>query len=278
MKFIIVDKVTPSSEKVYYSQQRVYDRSAQLEIESYAGDGSLYLTDLTDALKPGKECTRFRIAQSTDRNYPEYQARNLLSILVSAKFLFDLLMKMNWVREERPLKNWETVLPYEPIEYTFQGVNLVISRTTVESKRQFSPFASLKPLKKVPKKFTLTHFRKMVFNGQYTGSRCTGVYTDDYAYDAATNYSQGEIGLGGLAYRIIDSPSGWWVSSEAHGEKNEYSICCHNFDNNRFVLDLDGKVDPWAAFTDPWDYKNDERQEAGKFFHHSYAKFISQGE
>lgn len=109
------------------------------------------------------------------------------------------------------------------------------------SSRTFSPFAldRLKPLKGIPSgKWTLRHVRQALANKQFESFRCTGRYSDDYAYDDQSNYGRGEI-RDHIAFlrNLIESPSGWWTSLEP--VTNRVSICCHSFDSNSFFLKVD---------------------------------------
>ena len=46
------------------------------------------------------------------------------------------------------------------------------------------------PLTSEPKKWTLPHVARAIINGQFTGLKSDGTYTDDYAFDAAVNFQQ----------------------------------------------------------------------------------------
>jgi hypothetical protein len=81
-------------------------------------------------------------------------------------------------------------------------------------------------------KWTLRHAIRALVNGQFEWLKCTGYYTDDYAWDMAMNYRQGEIpDAVSFAADVLESPSGWWVSGR---EENVVYMCCHSFDNNEF--------------------------------------------
>ncbi len=117
--------------------------------------------------------------------------------------------------------------------------------------RVFSPFAEIKPIKK-PKKWTLSHVVKAILAGQITEGVCDGVYTDDYARDAASDYKRGPISPLGLAKRLTESPSGWrvWVDREDGGSVY-LSVNCHSFDNNTLI------------FTEQTEQEQEEGQEGG---------------
>ena len=60
---------------------------------------------------------------------------------------------------------------------------------------------------------------------------CKGSYTDDYKYDADTNFGRGVLSddaVARLARDIERSPSGWWCSAYQRDE-GELHLGCHSF-------------------------------------------------
>jgi hypothetical protein len=60
---------------------------------------------------------------------------------------------------------------------------------------------------------------------------CNGVYSDDYAFDAAMNYRRGELSEEAvleMADLIERSPSGWWCSAWQTEDKT-LRLGCHSF-------------------------------------------------
>ena len=60
--------------------------------------------------------------------------------------------------------------------------------------------------------------------------KCTGRYTDDYAWDAATNFGKCTLSpeaVEKLAERIERSPSGWWASPNSR--EPHIDLGCHSF-------------------------------------------------
>lgn len=55
----------------------------------------------------------------------------------------------------------------------------------------FSPFVEVKPLEKVPEKWTKRHFTQALMSGQLFRGEVSYHYTDDYAMDAANNFGTG---------------------------------------------------------------------------------------
>ena len=181
--------------------------------------GSVKIIDLTNALKRGVNCDEFTIQgdfnnDSASKFFYEFQydIKRLMSFLRALKF------------------NKGHYGGYDGIEYG----EVTIYKSFEKGIRVFSPFNldQIKPLKSEPKKWTITHVIRALLNGQYKSLKCEGVYTDDYAYDAAIDFHKGEISNGqAFAQRILESPSGWWT----YQQETSVSICCHSFDSNSFV-------------------------------------------
>lgn len=201
----------------------VFIENDQLKVHMY--NGTMIITDISNALKTGKDCVKYSIKNEVWGDN-EGLYRFIHEYGYDFKQIFEDLENVSFVAYEK----WDG---YE--EKDFKGMK--VYKSTEKAIRVFSPFnlKYLKPLKETPKKWTVRHAVRLVVNGQYENLKCNGVYTDDYAYDAAVNYRQGEI-KNGLAWikGIIESPSGWWVSDRC-GNDTELSICCHSFDSNSLV-------------------------------------------
>lgn len=102
----------------------------------------------------------------------------------------------------------------------------------------FSPFRQIKPIK-TPSKWTIAHVWKAILSGQIYSGKVDGRYSDDYAYDNATNFSEGRgIDLISFAAKLIDSKSGWDVHAyeQDNGEFN-LSVNCYSFNMNTLYYD-----------------------------------------
>ena len=180
----------------------IYVRAENIMV--WQGADSIRVTDLTHALATGKECRYVSI-----RNWQ------------------DSCGAVNHVRGR-----YREQLD----EHTADSKDgtLEIYTGTEAGRRTFSPFAldRIKPLKAKPRKWTIPHVIRALINGQYEELKCNGVYTDDYAYDAAVNCRRGTISNALEFCRgIIKSPGGWWAMAQEGGR---VSICCHSFDSNEF--------------------------------------------
>lgn len=91
----------------------------------------------------------------------------------------------------------------------------------------------IKPLKAEPKKWTLPHVVRALVNGQFKGLRKNYYLTDDYTWDNAVNFREGEISDAiEFVQDVVEHPGGWWASKDSSGT---VSICCHSFDSNEFT-------------------------------------------
>ena len=204
----------------------LYVEDCKIHIQRWSGHDQYGITDITNAMVPGRICSGYSITA-------KWNSRDSLVVLNWIQQTFGdnlpgLLAFCNglaWVEGKYGC-------PAVTIEY--QGAEIEIYRRDKESKRTFSPFAALPKLKTAPAKWTLPHVCKALLNGQFKSLRCNGVYTDDYAYDAAVNFREGDLSdqAADFVRRIMESPSGWW----AYATGTTVSICCHHFDNNSFTF------------------------------------------
>ena len=73
---------------------------------------------------------------------------------------------------------------------------------------------------------------RALINGQFESLRKNYYLTDDYAWDAAVNFQEGEIAdVINFVEKIVEDPSGW----RAYRDGGTVSISCHSFDSNKFV-------------------------------------------
>lgn len=163
----------------------------------------IMIINLTNALTPGKTCKRLRIFKHDSDD---------CSVLTSGLTTFYDLYERFFDCRSIP----DNCDAYED---------------DVKSMRTFSPFVQVKPIN-IPEKWTLPHVWKAILSGQIYDGQIDGRYTDDYHYDAATNYSSGrKMHLPSFAASMIDSPSGWYVSARSRdGDRVQLSVNCHSFD------------------------------------------------
>lgn len=183
----------------------------------HTGGRSLVVTDMTDAGRTGKTVPQLRVAlgDSWSVNLYEQAILALDAMQLHTKKL-------------PPHSGGKLQVCEEEAWWSVRKANRVFP---------LEPRKVYKRLDAKPEKWTLPHLIRALVHGQYDDLRCRGVYTDDYAYDAAVNFQEGLIDANRLAKRIIESPSGWWVGRE--DEKGEMSVCCHHFDNNKVRINLE---------------------------------------
>ncbi len=175
------------------------------------GGGSIHLVDVTNAAKRGKKCTVVRV----DVPWETRQETN-------AQCVF-----FNSIR----LHNWNIERLFDAIVADPSGHGASIDQK--DAIRTYSPYSKPLPLKATPKKWTVELAIRALMNGQFEGLRCNGVYTDDYAYDAASNFNRGEIqNAEAFAARVMSCPSGWRVWPNSDG--SILHLNCHSFDSNEF--------------------------------------------
>jgi hypothetical protein len=202
------------------------DQLLQVRIRFDCWGASIYVCDLTDAMKTGKTCRNVKVEFANTAHNDDEGFRGLFEFLAPFGTNF------------RALLDAQLALAWENNNYGFKQIidgNRTTTRHDSKSVRVYSPFATLAPLKAAPAKWTVTHALRAIWNGQIERFRCTGRYTDDYAYDAAENFGIRPVENGrAFCKGIIESPSGW----RAYGNGAEVSISCHHFDNNAFTLKL----------------------------------------
>ncbi len=210
-----------------------------LMISAHKSRSGYGVVDIENALKTGAMTTSYGI-------FAQGQGHEDLAVLdyLKAKGVGeDIKSVYEYLKaQDFPVSRWggyDSVC----IEYKddrFEGA-IYLRKSEEKGVRVYSPFAldRLKPLKETPKKWTVKHAIRAIANGQYKELRCKGYYTDDYAMDAAYDFRRGEIKAPhDFIQKIIEHPSGWWSSL---GETGCVNLCCHHFDSNGFVLDLEKK-------------------------------------
>lgn len=188
-------------------------------------DIALYITDLENAQKTGKTCTKYFISTNSNE---DLALLNLLhrSGLTTVSDLCRALKEKEKLPDEIKI-----------IESELRGVDV------------FSPFIEVKPLKEIPEKWTRKNFVQALMSGQIYKGEVSYHYTDDYGYDAALNFRKGMgINLAGLC---MDAVEGWGSTVSVtgsildDGDKNKailhYSEHSNSSDTLYFDLSFDHK-------------------------------------
>ena len=100
----------------------------------------------------------------------------------------------------------------------------------------------IKPLKAMPKKWTLPHVIRALVNGQYENLKKNLYLTDDYLWDYSVNFREGEI-KDPIAFieGILRNKSGWSAWPEKDGT---VSVCQYSFDSNEFTPKIEEAKTP----------------------------------
>lgn len=196
----------------------MYFKAENMKVSRYSGFDDWRITDLTNALVPGKDCIEYCL-KSENGPHGNLDTTNF----ILSKFGDDLKALWNFC-ESLELVGYDS--------FTTKGI--IIYHSTEKGIRVFSPFNlnQVKPLKSMPKKWTLSHVRSAIINNQFKDLKCNYVLTDDYAYDSAVNFRKGAI-KASLEFikDIIECPNGWWTSYR----NGVVAVCCHTFDSNEFT-------------------------------------------
>lgn len=217
---------------VVYSRDDYFVADLGVKVGKYGSFESFYkiiITDLTNAAKSGKTCATWTICQDgrAISNYADYKCpSDMLKAVCGSS---DISEVVEVLRSGNYKETAENITVYTSER---KGVNV------------FSPFASIKPVK-VPTKWTISHIWKAIYTGQIVAAHRDYRYTDDYAYDAASNFGEGDLSgeaLAELAEDIIENNySGWWVHLDKIDENGRYIIDLglHSFEGWTLVFDPD---------------------------------------
>lgn len=217
---------------VIYSRDDYFVADLGVKVGKYGSFESFYkifITDLTNAGKSGKTCATWTICQDgrAISNYADYKCpSDMLKAVCGSSNISEVVEVLRSGNYKETAENITVYISER------KGVNV------------FSPFASVKPVK-VPTKWTISHIWKAIYTGQIVAAHRDYRYTDDYAYDAASNFGEGDLSgeaLAELAEDIIENNySGWWVHLDKIDENGRYIIDLglHSFEGWTLVFDPD---------------------------------------
>lgn len=230
----ILDHIADTSAarcEALYSHEDIYLRRDLVRLHQYAG--CFVVLDLTHAMKPGQRCELFKLDYPRD-HHPVWLSELLDRHRSDFRKVLAELLALPWAHNPK----WPaSYLNLEMTDTTREAHRFTVMRESRQATRVFSPFATVAPLKTLPAKWTIPHVVRCLLNGQFERLECDGIYTDDYAHDAAVNFHKGDFSAHAQAFakRIYESPSGW----RAYEHSGRVSICCHHFDNNSFTPKID---------------------------------------
>lgn len=212
------DLSTATSGTTYY----ITDMNVSVCKFGYFGNSaSIEVTDLTNATKAGKTCKIYTVCG----NY--MSVFDLANAAFGSTAIRDIVELFKLYNDS--CANWNNA-DYEFSVREVKGVNV------------FSPFAAVKPIK-TPAKWTIAHVWKAILAGQIIEACRDYRYTDDYAYDAATDFgamTYDNDGCLNLAAEIMeDGYSGWYVSCDGKPDNNGnyiVNVGLHSFEGWTLVF------------------------------------------
>lgn len=175
---------------------------------------SIYITDLSNGMKTGKECNK-KVFYTNNQN-------------------FGNLNEMRVTLNNQGFETFTDLLQAKSIP------DFEMERKTVKGVRTFSPFVEVKPIKE-PQKWTASHLAKAILSGQVFHGVSEGHYTDDYARDSERNFGRGgTVNLEEVARDLIeDRSSGLWFRHEVLDSGiTEIGISTYSYDYKKFSFDV----------------------------------------
>lgn len=162
-------RILPDSDISLLDQREAYFSDLSVHFHRQYRGECITVTELENAGKSGKACQSWRIY---GHSYGEDVTGKLMNDegITSCKALYKALKDGAELEHVR-------VRPSEE-----KAVDV------------FSPFIEVKPLKELPEKWTKRNFAQALMSGQLFRGEVSYHYTDDYAMDAAYNFSEG-VGL-----------------------------------------------------------------------------------
>lgn len=191
---------------------------ADICVSAHPYRNSLVIIDLTDAMKPGKTCARWLFSVSPWKMDADRLCMTEY-VEMSAPRCDTLAEIVAWLRAGKRLLDVD---------------GLTFTAGTQASNRTFSPFVPVKPVK-LGERLNAGTIAKAIRAGQIVAGRTEGRYTDDYAFDAATDFGRGEIDVQAFAQDIYENPRGWrfWWHDDT---RREIVAAFHTFDYKTLVV------------------------------------------
>lgn len=181
---------------------------------------SLVIEDLSNAHLRGEETVRYHIEQ-------DYDAPDCA------------LLNWEWMnRTPESLLNYLHSTDIDMHQVNAHRLNdyLKVYKGTTRGVNSWNPnrLDRIKPLKSRPKKWSIPNVIRALVNKQghlHLDERLT----DDYAWDAATNFGRGDYDPHALAEDLVTTPSGYraWIRDS---DNNALVIACHHFLYYTFTL------------------------------------------
>lgn len=202
------------------NHEEFYSKNENVYFKFYKDN--LYIWEMENAMKVGKEVIQYCISNISISNFIENFFDYLYELQIKNIVEFISRLKKGQIKETEALK---------------------IKVSTQKGVRVFSPFYVPKPIK-VPSKWKISHIVKAILSGQISKGQCEQKLSDDYSFDAATNFGKKPLNILEFCKELVEDPSGWWTHED---EKSEYpqlkklSVNLHSFNYNSVYFDLNAK-------------------------------------
>lgn len=214
------------SGKIFLEKENV-----RLDIFNNGYHKSFTVTPLVNALKRGEKVLSltFNLDCSDDSIF------NVLMNELSANSYFDLDLYI-----AKSLDILEKLdVDFEYCKSVGSLGELELSASIDKGVNVYSPFAmdNLKPLKSIPKKWSMSHLKRLIANNQFTDFVQTQYLTDDYAHDAACNFREGNvINKDEFLEDLIRNQRGYHISNGS--KDNQLDISYASFDYKTLTINL----------------------------------------
>lgn len=212
-RFKIQEKVNVNSrDRQYFSHnQRLY--------RVFCGDHYFIIVEITHAGRRGKICNELSF-RANDKD-PDSHLKILLQYLET---LFEATTS--------------EILPRELMQPEIKTQGTFYFHKVQAIKICPPDWSIIRPLEKEPKKWTIPHVVRALVNGQFEDLQRDYRYTDDYAWDNATNFGEGFIGNFNLAEEIISIDLHWTVFKDY---SDRLSVQPHSNESYSFKFIMDKK-------------------------------------
>lgn len=209
-----------------YSHRRIYC-GGKWYIHKY--NGSMYIVDLTNAMKRGKFIKKYTIYKrlGSDSNFyvslanycqsikKDLTLNDFIKLIVEPmmKDQEELIIKQNGEKGEM-MGDDSVTIGFQMEDDWVKGINMP------------DPYKipSIKPLTKFPNKWKIADLIKVIANGQYIYLGRDYKYTDDYAYDAAYGGKIDYLNPIKMVMEMIEHPEFYksmWVTTPIKGTEGD---------------------------------------------------------
>lgn len=198
------DKIFPSAHIPLDTTQGGYFAEENCRIEFYRT--SIYITDLSKAMKSGKECEKKTFYTSNQQ--------------------FGNVGEMGVTLRNQGIETYSDLLKAKSLPEFQSEVKMV------KGVRVFSPFAEVKPIQE-PNKWTVNHLAKAILSGQ--------IYHGDLSANTSTGFETMGIDLPDMARKMIEEPTKqlWFTANKQEDGQIHVSLRDYLHESYEFMFDED---------------------------------------